>query len=423
VTGFRARAASGVRGVAKLLRRPSFIVSEIAAVAAGATLAASLPQQPDLDEMRRFAEARPALGRLTAALGLHDVVTSAWFLVLVAMCFLSLVAVQAQQWPRLKRTWAGRLDAASFARAPYRRVVPVTSARSAPVVPRFSASGRLGLLGSPVFHLGLLVVMLAGLVRLLTFRDAVGRAFEGDVLPAAPGAFEAERGGWLSRPLALPRPVRVDELRATRYASGALEQLTLDVTVGDGPRAERHQVAVNSPLDVGRVRLYVMQSFGLAAPMELVRPEGATPLLVLLEPRDEEMRGGVRPGDGLELRVRARGSPRPASVELRALVGGVLLGIADLAPGSEVAFGPGLRVRLHGLGYWARIRGGVDPSRPLFFAGVSIAIVGIALMFGFTRVDSGVFVDGGLLVVALRPQRFAPLYAHQFERLCQEWIG
>lgn len=407
------------------LRRPIVIVTEVVAFGASAALAASLPQQPDAEEIQRFADGSPQLGRIVAALGLHEIVTSLWFLALAGLCFLSLVAVQAQQWPRLGRTWRPRLDAASFARAPFRRSVPIASARAVPAAPRFSSAGRLGLLGSPVFHLGLLVLVVAGLVRLLTFRDVLARAFEGDAFGVAPGAFEAERGGWLSRPFTLPRSVRVEEIREERYESGALKQVMVRLGLGEAPGqpAEVEEAAINHPLDIDDVRIYVANAHGVAAVLEIAGPSGPTPLVAFLEERGGEWRGGLRPAGGLEVRFRTNTSPRPRVVETRVLSSGVLLGIRDLAPGDLFDLGGGHALRVQGLPYWVQLRGSRDPSKPLFFAGVAIGIAGVILLFGFNRVDGAVFLEGDQLVVALRPQKFAPLYAERFERLCKEWIA
>jgi len=419
------RQAAAWRAAVAHFRRPAVIVSEVVAFAAAAALAASLPQQPGEEEIRRFAEASPALGRFTAALGLHDITTSAWFLGLAALCLLSLVSVQAQQWPRLWRTWGARLTPASFARAPYRRAVPRDAARVAPPQPLFQVTGRLSLLGSPVFHLGLLVLVVAGLVRMLTFRDVVGRALEGQRYETSPGAFEAERGGWLSRPFALPQPLTVEQVREERYESGALRQVgaRLALEAHGAEPARTAEAAINSPLDIGDVRIYVNNAHGLAAMLELVAPEGTVPLLVALDERAGEWRGGARPAATLELRFRTNVRPRPEALEARILSDGALLGIARLDAGSEIALGPGKALRLQALPYWVQLRGSHDPSRPLFFAGVAIGIAGVVLLFGFTRVETGVFVEGGQLVVALRSQRFAPLYAERFEALCKEWIA
>lgn len=418
------RATAAWKAAVALVRRPVVIVAEVLAFGAGAALAASLPQQPDAEGIERFAAESPRLARVAAALGLHEITTSPWFLGLAAACLLSLVAVQAQQWPRLRRTWSARLDGASFARAPFRRSVPLASARAVPPAPRFSTTGRVALLGSPLFHLGLLLLVVAGLARMLAFRDAFGRAFEGQVLAAVPGAFESERGGWLSRPLALGRPVTVEAIREERYASGALRQVSVRLGLGGAPGApaEEREAAINAPLDVGDVRLYVTSAHGLAALLELDGPGGSEPAVAFLEERGGEWRGGLRREGGLEFRFRTSAQERPAVLETRVLRDGLLLGVVALAPGARLGIGEGRALRSVGLPYWVQLRASRDPSRPLFFAGVAVGILGVLFLFAFTRVDAGVFVEGDRLVVALRPQRFAPLYAERFERLSSEWL-
>lgn len=413
--------ATARRGALRTLRRPVVIVSEVAALAIASGLAASLPQQPEASEVERFANAWPALGRVTAALGLHDMLTSWWFLALVAMCLLSLLAVQAQQWPRLRRTWRAAPDPAAFARAPYRREAPLDSAREVPAAPRLRSRGRLALLGSPVFHLGLVIVMCAGIGRLLLYRDAVARVIEGETLAAAPDAFAAERGGWLSAPIVLPAALHLDGVRVEKYASGALEQLSANVTVlATPPRPTR--IAINEPLELSSVRVYLANDHGLAVLLERASAAGTQQHVAWLEAREDELRGRLRLEDGLELRVRSRRSARDGAVEVRSLRGGVLSWIAELPPGASAGAGTGETVRVVAVLPWVLVRASRDASRPFFFAGVVIGILGVILMFGFNRVDEGVFVQGDRLVVALRPARFAPLYAEEFERLCRRWI-
>lgn len=416
--------ASTARRLTGFLRRPAVIAGEVVAFGAASAIAASLPQQPDAYGIQRFAARWPALGRVAAALGLHDVVTAPWFLGVVTACLLSLVAVQAQQWPRLRRAWAASPSTDTLRGAPFRRSAPLSEARSVPERPRLDTAGRAALLGSPVFHLGLLVLIAAGLVRTMTFRDAAGRVLEGATLGTGSGAFEAERGGWLSRPLALERPISLREVREERYASGSLKQVAVRLALGGdaGSPATEREAAVNSPLDDGPVRLYVASAHGLAALVEVAGPGAPEAVVVFMEERGGEWRGTHRLGEGLELRFRANVHQRPAAVEVRAVSGGLLLRMESLAPGSELALGGGTAARLHGLRYWVQLRASRDPSRPLFYVGAVVVILGIILMFSFVRVDTGVFVEADRLVVALRPHRFAPLYAERFERLCKEWL-
>jgi len=262
----------------------------------------------------------------------------------------------------------------------------------------------------------------AGLVRLLVFRDAAARVIEGDVLPADASAWQAQRGGPLSRPFALAAPVRVEEVAPARYASGALRQMTARLApLGEGAGGAR-EIAINAPADLDGRSVYVLAGHGPAALLERVGAGEVRPQIVYLEERDQDFRGRLFLEDGREVRFRTPvAAERPDAVEARLLRGPALLAVARMAPGSELALGGGEMLRLVALPWWAQLLGSRDPSRPFFFAGVAVAIAGIVLLFGFVPVDSAVFVERERLVVALRPQRFAPLFGERFEALCREW--
>ena len=417
-----ARAGAALRGATAWLRSGRVILSVLGAIGAAAALAALLPQEPDAPAIARFAAREPALARLTEALGLHRVTTSPGFLLLVVLALACLAVVQVDQWRRVRRTWRAPLAPGALRAAQFRRERPVGQGRAAPSSPRLATSGKVGALGSPVFHLGLLLVVLAGLGRLLFFREALVRLVEGETLEPAPGAYVLQRGGALSRPFALARPVRLEAVRETRYESGALLQLAADVTLLGGAAPEARRVGINAPLDVGMERLYVDAAHGLAAVFELRSGDRAERATVLLEPRGDGMKGRLALGAGGEVRLDAR-TPDPTSpLEVRILQDGALLALAELAPGDVLPLaGGGEALRLVALPRWVELRGSRDPFRPLFFVALGVGMLGVALMLGFVRVDSGVFVEGDRLVVALRAQRFAPLFAERFEALCKEW--
>jgi len=420
------RRQSGVRRVwqsgLRLLRRPVVIVSEVSAIGLACALVAALPQEPDAAAVERFAAEQPGLARFTSALGLHDLITSPWFLVLVFSAFCSLLAVQVDQWRRARRLWGESLTPMAFARAPFRRELALEASKAPPAAPRLVRGGRLALLGSPVFHLGLATVAVAGLLRLLFFQDAAVRAFEGMTLEAGPGAWDARRSGWLAPPLALAKAVRLEEVSVTRYQSGMLRQVTARVAIEGGGAGDSREVAVNSPLELAGVRLYVNSVHGLSALVELQGPDGVQPRTLFFETVDQVARARTRTGGGREVRLRAGvAEAQPEAVDVRVLKDDVLLSVASLRPGGVLPLGGGESLKLVALPFWVDLRASHDPSRPLFFAGIATGILGVILLFGVVRVDTGVFVEGGKLVVALRAQRFTPLFAERFERLCQEW--
>jgi hypothetical protein len=93
-----------------------------------------------------------------------------------------------------------------------------------------------------------------------------------------------------------------------------------------------------------------------------------------------------------------------------------------VGPGEQLAFPGGARVELAGLRWWSRFTAKRDPSVPLVFAGIALALLG-TILSAFVRTDSLVRVEAGAepgtehVLVALRPRRLAPMFRERFEAL------
>jgi hypothetical protein len=403
------------RRLSLLLRRPALVLAELGALVAGAIVAASVPQSPDAEAIARFAAERPLLGRATAALGLHAVTTSGAFLAVVALCLASLVALQLEQWSRLPRLLRAPLTTAAFDRAQYRVETPLAAGRAAPP-PTLVRRGRLGLLGSPLFHAGLVLVVVAGLVRVLLFREALVRVFDGATL-SGPIASRAERGGPLSRPIVV-EPIRLDGLRVRYGDDGALVELGAKLRVG--AEAREASLQRSSPFRLGWTQLALGNGHGVAVLATLRDAAGARKEVAYLRPGPgRALEGRLDLGKGGELRFRARSETLEVDhVEVRALKSGLLAALAELAPGAELALADGSTVAVDAIVPWTDLLASSDPSRGLFVAGVLVGLLGLALMVLVAPHEEGVYVEDGRLVVALRaPPRFAPLYVERFEKL------
>jgi cytochrome c biogenesis protein ResB len=404
------------------LRRPLLIVVELLAISLAAVLTATLPQVPDDDRVAAFLASNGWLGQLTATLGLHDVTRSWWFLALLGLALSSLLAVQWEQWRRLRRQWGERLSPAAFARTPWRAEAPADGLPRLPEAPRLATTGRIGQLGSPLFHLGLVLLVVAGGLRALTSADAMVKVPEGFALAPEASAYDVLRGGILARPFALDAPLRLEAVEVDWYDSGVLRQLSARLVL-EPPASGSHELAINAPFDRGLDRLYLTQTWGVTALLQ-VGPEGRlAERMVFLEAGDEVARGTLGLGDGRELRLKADiRHGRADRLEVRAARDRQLLGLAQLHVDEAADLGDGLVVRLAGMPRWVQLRGSHDPSRWLFFAALVLALVGATLMMAIVRVDTMVQVVDGKLVVALRAARFAPLFADRFEELRKEWI-
>ncbi|WP_243285867.1 cytochrome c biogenesis protein ResB [Geothrix terrae] len=418
--------------VRRFLRRPAVIVAEILVITAACALGASLPQagRSPAAQVASLRSHGAFASVLVERLSLDHVFTSGWFLGALAFATASLVIVVVEQTRRLRATWSQVPTEAHFRNAPFR--LEFTRPGQGPASRSVRSRGRLGLAGSPLFHTGLLAVILAGALGALFSVQAVVDLFEGETLPPTVEAWGLQQPGPLASPFRLDSSLRLVSVEPTRYQGGDLMGLRLKVAEGAAEGGPIRDLSINQDLRVSRGRLYADSLFGPAA---LVVWDGASNpdsrTAVLLERKEPQAFGAYAPGPG-SLRARIRvpmpaGGSRPNHAEVRILQGEFRVAEADLRPGEALALPGGGTFRLHGLPYWARLHGSHDPAIGLAYAGFIVALAGAALTYGVTRVDELVSVtpeDGReRVVVALKPHRFAPLFQERFAQLVREHGG
>jgi hypothetical protein len=254
---------------------------------------------------------------------------------------------------------------------------------------------------------------------------------EGETLPATAGAFGAQWGGPLSRPVALPAPLRLEQIRREQHPSGALRALGARGALLEAGGERPVDVAINAPLDVGAERLYLTSRGGLAA-VARVMPGGGAPSAILLE--EGEQAGTYEAHAVLEggLEVVARGAEgpggtSPGALEVRLLRRGALLHVGPLSPGAAVPL-PGDRAFvLDSVRRWARFEVTRDLSAPLAFVGFALSIVGAVVLVVLIPFDVAVVVSpdpsGERVRVALRPHRLPAVFEERFQRLVREEGG
>lgn len=412
----------------RALRAPRLVVAELLVLALAGVALASVPQlELPLDLVRHEAE-HPLLAPLAHALALDRILHSPWLWLPLAGAMASLAAVLADVWPRTIRLLRFAPGPSAFDRAAYRAEF-VRPARGAATVVR--RRGRLGHLGSPLFHTGLAVIVVAGLVRALFGRDAVVDLVEGETLAPSPSAYGAQWGGPLSRPLALPAALRLDGIRRDQYASGALRSLSARAALLEPGGARPVGIAINAPLDVAGTRVYLQNRNGVAAIVR-VAPGAALPTALLLEEQDApgvyEARSVLE--GGLEVIARATAGPGgalPSTVELRVLRRGALALLASFQPGAATALPDGRTVAVEALRRWGRFEVTRDAAAPLAFAGIGLAVLGAVVLVGFVPFDTAVVVtpapEGERVCVVLRPHRLPAVFEDRFERLVRSEGG
>lgn len=421
-----------LRRVETLLRSRHVIVGELAGLTAAMAVGAAIPQvgvatPAELDALR---EASPTLAAIVAHLRLDAVFSSPWFMTVLAISSLSLTVVATEQVRRLARTWRQTPRPSAFKAAPFSREFERPARGAAATAPTtcIRTTGRLGLAGAAVFHVGLLLVVVAGMLRSLFNVDAAVDLLEGETLAPGAAGWGPQSSGALARPIALDVPVVLEAVQARRYSSGALEQLSARLRVGDAP----HDVAINSEVDAGRARLYVAADHG---PSVLVEWRGASGEVTRRAVLLKEQGGGTwaaraeLPGT-VELLARVRqggGDERPRVADVRLMRAGGLLATGLLGPGDALRTPAGDELSVAGLPLWLRLRASRDPALGVAFAGFAFVLAGAVLIFGVVKVDTCVLVtpagERERVFVALKASRFAPLFEDRFRRLVEQEGG
>ena len=216
--------------VKRLLRSPRVIVAELVALAVAGGLGAAMPQSGSASA-QELAAGRPGGGLATALLNtfaLDHVFRSPWFLALTLLAACSLSLVVLEQLKRLRRLWSQSLTESYFRNAPLRAEFERPAAKAGmagrPAQLQIWTRYRLGLLGSPVFHIGLLLVMLAAALRALFAVDAAVDVLEGETLALTAQAWPAQWPGLMARPFCLSAPVTLQSVEARRYDGGDLKE-------------------------------------------------------------------------------------------------------------------------------------------------------------------------------------------------------
>lgn len=157
---------------------------------------------------------------ILAASGLDHVFTSWWFAALLIPILLSLIVVVLDQFRQFRKRWSRRLDEKHFANAPYRLTFERELRADASAGSAIRRYRRAGLLGSPLFHSGLLLVVVAGCLRAAFGVEAVVDLVEGEVLAADHENWVRQWPGVFAAPMHLDDPLTLNRVEISRYEGG-----------------------------------------------------------------------------------------------------------------------------------------------------------------------------------------------------------
>lgn len=256
--------------------------------------------------------------------------------------------------------------------------------------------------GSPLFHwalLALIVTMPFG--NLLRSSGQMGVTI-GQQKADEPASYRIFSEGPLHHLFGAQRAIRVDAFELNFRTGGVDRGPTPTVSVLDtrGEVVKTQRVYPNNTLSTGSLTIYPVD-YGLAATVALVDPSGVEKgRTVQLVDFSEEASGGTSPvgyltvGDGGEstLRLyvsvpldRVKGglaARLPAQLTARVLVTSLdNTHVLDrvLQPGEDLVLPVGGALRLIDVGYYARLQLVDDPSIPMLYVGLTVAMIGLGI--------------------------------------------
>lgn len=390
------------------------------AVLAGGTL----PQEGRLSgaELDAWRGQWPVLSRWFEASGLSAIHASNWFLVLCLLLTLALAVGMALHFQRM-RDWLGGQT------QPARRLaaagpLPPGLARVFPSGEGFVVRGRAGAWGLLLFHCGVAVIIVAGLVsgsnRFAAHLElAEGESFDGrrDKLVLEGGeAPAAEEMGFR---------LRLDRLVAD-IRGGDMRELQAWLSYQQKNAPLLHSVLeVNHPLKIGDYTLTLDKTLGRTAMLERILPEGGRRLLLINFPVPRAEWGLVKP---LERKQVVMLENRPVSFSMTLLPGaspsfrlvtdwrGKTTFSGILTPGMEADVGP-YRLVFRGEAPWVGLYLASDRAQMAVFAGFALALSGFALHLLFAPRRLRLYREGEQWVL----EGWARGDDWRFERRWREW--
>ena len=415
-----------LRILKRFLRSPKVILAEIAMITLVCILGSAIPQADSTADVEFVANP------FVKIFAFDHIFKSFWFLAITLLCFASLLVVISDQIKRLRFAWSKELSEEDFRNSTYctefERPARLEAGQftDGPQV-EIKTKDKLALAGSLVFHAGILLLIIAGILRALFAVDAVVDLMEGETLPTTVQAWGAQWPGIMAKPLKLDHPVILDKVKVDRYKSGALKDLSVVLSIERSNDIEKHEVAINKELKISGLRLFLGNKYGPTALIEWHK-EGnslAKDAVLLADKGNQTYEASISGPDGLQGYFRTHKNSN--SIEMRVMKDNALLHVGKINVGQTIQLPEGQTLLLHGMPLWARLNASSDPALWLAYLGFALGLIGSVIIFFLTKNDTCVIVtpagDIERVFVALRVQRFAPLFEHRFRQLVQEQGG
>lgn len=314
-----------------------------------------------------------------------------------------------------------------------------------------AVSPRWSVFGSPVFHWGLVALVLVVLAASLQRSEGLMGVAVGQTKADVPESYGVLRAGMLHNWSKTPWSIRVDAFE-THFRTGKIDHgptPTVSVLDASGRVVKTQRVYPNNPLQTGPLTVHRSDD-GLTVTLVLLNGAGVeTGRSVQLVDFSAEASSGTVPLDSLNVSDNAGNALLTMSVTVpldrkggrfvkempqdpaaRLVVvspDGKTVLDRVIAPGEQVALPTGDTLRLDGIGWYARLKVVDDRTTPFLYLALAVALVGLTLTVAVRQqAVLGTVVedrDGFKLVASIRLWRNVSTNREEIENELAKALG
>ncbi len=276
----------------RLLASPDLALALIGGLVLAAIAGGTLPQSSRLSpqELDAWHQAWPVASLWLERLGLADVYASTGYSMLCVALVVNLLAGTVAHVAYLSAWFRGETPTRTLSLSS----LPPTLASLQDAGPSGQHRGGWGLVGLPLFHAGIVIIILAAAAHASQRLGAHFELAEGEVLSEAKGKLLLDRDTHLPDG-ELGFRLRLDELRVEMEGGRYLElQARLSLQQAGGP-LQQQTLAMNHPARIGGYQIYLDKNVGQTALFERTLPDGQRRSLLINFNQPRESWGSKQP--------------------------------------------------------------------------------------------------------------------------------
>jgi len=390
-------------GISRILTSPRTIITLILLTLFASLIGSLIPQasekSPEFFELWR--QKNIYTYRLVTRLQLHRVYTSYWFLSLVVMIALSLtlsIKEQIRRNLRMRIRGVKRVDGGVSPGSVFSNIISIIKKKGYKIAyadgeRALFSKNRLGRWGSVIFHSGLLLIVVSGIIVLCFQKRGFVQIIEGETFNGNEDGFLVIEKGILAGRFDTGFMTTLRRFTHTYWDNGKPRFIESSMRINIDGKFIDKDISINHPAFIKGTRIYQSTDYGYTVSLVLRDPSSGLQSIAHIN-LDRPHRLGVFakgrtdfPGSPYIVDMKflpdASGKTfylKKPILYLRVFKGSDMLFEGLVLPGDGVKIGRDI-LYFVGTGYWSGIIFVKNPGIFLAYTGIAIGIIGATIMF------------------------------------------